>query len=77
MSRNVDINENQRKVRAASSSSDRNSEKTGEAMKSWEYAFAVLDQRQEQKRVISERKLQARTLTGGCVLIRFPKVKSE
>ena len=46
-------------------------------MKSWEYAFAVLDRRQKQKRVIRERKLQARTLTGGCVLIQFPKVKSE
>lgn len=46
-------------------------------MKSWEYAFAVLEQQQEQKRVISERKPQARTLIGGCVLIQFPKIKSE
>lgn len=39
--------------------------------------WKAIKQQQEQKRVISERKLQARTLTGGCVVIQFPKIKSE
>ena len=35
--------------------------------------WKAIKQQQEQKRVISE----ARTLTGGCVVIQFPKIKSE
>ena len=39
--------------------------------------WKAIKQQQEQERVISGRKPQARTLTGGCVLIQFPKINSE
>lgn len=32
---------------------------------------------EEQKQVMMEQKAQARTLTGGGVLLHFPKIKSE
>ena len=37
--------------------------------------WKAMKQQQEQKRVISERTIQARTLIGGCVLIQFPRNK--
>jgi hypothetical protein len=38
---------------------------------------AIKQQQEKQKRAISEHKPQARKLAGGCVLIQFPKIKSE
>lgn len=39
--------------------------------------WKAMKQQEEQKRVISERKPQARVLSGGCVLLQFQKIKSE
>lgn len=46
-------------------------------MSSMMIMWRAMKQQEEQKRVIRERKTQARTLTGGCVLLQFPKIKSE
>ncbi len=35
--------------------------------------WKAIKNREEQRRVISERKLEARELPGGCVLIQFPR----
>lgn len=46
-----------------------------EKMSSMIIMWKAMKQQQEQKRVISERTIQARTLIGGCVLIQFPRNK--